>query len=77
MWYCQQFCFVSKKHASGPGQVDVSVKQSIIKGTQKKQQTQSKSLHFKSLFVFYDPQIQSEYTGSLTSLFYTIHLSLF
>ena len=36
IWYCQQVCFVSKKHADRLSQVDVSVKQSTMKGDQKK-----------------------------------------
>lgn len=37
---------------------------------------QFKWLHFKSLFVFYEPQSQSGCMGSLTSLLHAIQLSL-
>lgn len=61
--HCQPFCFASKKHASRLSQVGVTVKQSVIKKkhTHTLAQTQSKSLHFKSLFVLREPQIHSEY----------------
>lgn len=42
----------------------------------KNTENQSKSLHFKSLSVFYGPEILSECMGSLTSLLHAIRLSL-